>query len=190
MSNIVHIGKGTTPQEIDAIIALRDAGHDVYVPGDSTGEQLVRRIIYSDEVHIWDASMVFELGIVYFFSVHALHYRLSWLVKVFCDPGRGNTLLPLFTQSAAEPGLDVGEKPILLDLVEPEPEFVPPCHSGIGPCNECTKRELCEQERAEHKAEPKLPCGAGRTVCANPEFRMHAGCGKCAANEGVKNDGC
>lgn len=94
--NIVHIGRGTTPEEIDHIMSLRDAGNDVYVPGDSTGEQLVRRIIGAQEIHVWNADMVFELGMVYFYSVHALHYGTAWAIKVFCDPG--DPALPVFTQ--------------------------------------------------------------------------------------------
>lgn len=139
---IVHIGKGCVPEEINSIVFLREAGHEVYVPGHAvpgTHEQLVRRIIDADEIHIWDAAMVFELGMVYFFSVHALHYGLGWCIRVFCDP---DPVLPIFQQQ--EPGLDAGERPILL------PVFVPPCGSGLGPCKECADEAHCDELRAKH----------------------------------------
>lgn len=100
--NIVHIGAGTTLAEIKHITALRDAGHDYFVPGDSTHEQTVRRIINADEIHIWDISREFELGLVYFHSVGALHYNLNWRVRLFCAGGR-DSLTPLFAGIAAMP---------------------------------------------------------------------------------------
>ncbi len=127
---IVHIGRGTTPDEINHIIGLRSYGHDVYIPGDSTHEQLIRRIIDADEIHIFDAGMVFELGMVYFFSVHALHYRLSWVVKWYCD----GSALPVFPPP---PQFEVNEqRPILDDeeaaaahhaLTGERPILLPPC---------------------------------------------------------------
>lgn len=148
---IVHIGKAVSVQEHNHIISRREAGHEVYVPGDSTGEQLVRRIIDADEIHIWDASMVFELGMVYFYSVHATHYRLSWVIRIFCEP---DPELPVFQQQFNR-GLDAGERPILFG---PESDaiflktrvFVPPCGSGVGPCSECADTEKCDRLRAEH----------------------------------------
>lgn len=98
--NIVHIGKGTALAEIDHIVELRTAGHDVYVPGDSTYEQLVRRIIDADEIHIFDTGMVFELGMIYLFSVHAQHYGLGWVIKMFGDPNPADKFFTLFTQHA------------------------------------------------------------------------------------------
>lgn len=109
--NIVHIGKGTGHEEILHIAGLRADGHDVYVPGERTGEQLVRRIIDADQIHIWDATMVFELGMVYFYSVYALHHKLGWSIKVFCDP---NPALPVFAQFESRPW---------------------PCETGTGACD-------------------------------------------------------
>ncbi len=94
--NIVHIGAGTSPEEIAHIVALLRAWHDVFVPGLGGGgyEQLVRRIIDADEIHVWDIGREFELGMVYFYSVHKLH----WRVKLFGDAliGGRDSLTPLF----------------------------------------------------------------------------------------------
>lgn len=128
---IVHIGKAVSVQEHNHIISRRDAGHEVYVPGDGTGEQLVRRIIEADEIHVWDASMVFELGMVYFYSVHATQYHLSWMIRVFCEP---DPKLPVF-QQRFNPGVDEGEteRPILFEPpVCVHPEF----RMHVG-CSEC-----------------------------------------------------
>ena len=132
---IVHIGKGTTPDEINHIIGLRSYGHSVYVPGNSTHEQLIRRIM--------DAGMVFELGMVYFYSVYALHHRLHWVVKWHCD----GSALPVFMPPPCE------NDPAEIEtqykaLGVPKPEFVPvPCHSdGAGPCDECADTEDCNRD--------------------------------------------
>ena len=82
---IVHIGAGTTEAEIKHISTARIAGHDYFVPGDSTYEQTVRRIQDADEIHIWDMGREFELGMICFYSVHALHYKLRWRVRIFDD---------------------------------------------------------------------------------------------------------
>jgi len=84
---IVHIGKATAGTEVEHIKYQRDAGNEVYVyaPGQNTYEQLMRRIIDADEIHIFAADMPFELGMVYFFSLHALHHKLNWSVRVFCN---------------------------------------------------------------------------------------------------------
>ena len=76
---IVHIGKATAGTEVEHIKCQRDAGNEVYVyaPGQNTYEQLMRRIIDADEIHIFAADMPFELGMVYFFSLHALHHKLT-----------------------------------------------------------------------------------------------------------------
>ena len=42
----------------------------------------MRRICDADEIHIFDATREFELGMVCFFSVEALHHRR---IKIFDD---------------------------------------------------------------------------------------------------------
>lgn len=112
--NIVFIGEDDTLAAINHVIEHREAGHDVYVPGPGTGEQLVRRIIDADEIHIWDRDMEFELGMVYFFSVHALHYGLGWVIKMFNGVDTAGRLTALFTNQ--DTGHDDGEQPILLPV--------------------------------------------------------------------------
>lgn len=82
---IVHIGAGTTLAEIKHIAEQREAGHDYFVPGDNTYEQTVRRIMDADEIHVFDITREFELGLVYFFSVEALHHKLHWRIRLFDD---------------------------------------------------------------------------------------------------------
>ncbi len=94
---IVFIGSDDTLEAIEHIIKHREAGDDVFVPGDSTGEQLVRRIMDADEIHIWDITDEFKLGMVYFFAQHALHHKLRWAIKLFGDFGK---LTPLFAELA------------------------------------------------------------------------------------------
>ena len=86
---IVHIGKATAGTEVEHIKCQRDAGNEVYVyaPGQNTYEQLMRRIFAAD--------MPFELGMVYFFSLHALHHKLNWKIRVFCN---SNPTLRVFQQ--------------------------------------------------------------------------------------------
>lgn len=175
---IVFIGSDDTLEAIDHVIEHREAGHDVYVPGPG-GEQLVRRIIDADEIHIWDRDMEFELGMVYFFSVHALHYGLSWAIKMFNGVDDDGRLTALFTNQDY-----VGEQPILLPVpsrggsphrwrkikppctypgcaghyVREEPVLpVLPCSESIEmraiPCRECGSADECEQIRKRMAAD-------------------------------------
>ena len=161
--NIVHIGAGTTRSEIEHITEMRDAGHDYFVPGDSTCEQTVRRIMDADEIHIWDLTREFELGMVYFFSVHALHHKLNWCIKLFGDGRDGGNLSTVF-RNAAGTCLTCGGRgrirhwyamdelgwircPDCPNPNEAKAMFVPPCH---GPCNDCADKARCDQLRAEH----------------------------------------
>lgn len=163
--NIVHIGAGTTLAEIEHIAGYRDAGHDYYVPGDSTHEQLVRRIPGADEIHVWDISREFELGMVYFFLVHALHYKLNQRVRLFGDAlaGGRDSLTPLFAEQHKECETCDGDGHVARQWVDDKYEavkcgkcggsgkqFEPPCHSGIGPCGDCGDRAECERLRREH----------------------------------------
>ena len=117
-NKIVFIGCHETPQADEHIQAIRKAGDDLYVAGDGIdcGEPLVRRIIDADEVHLYevDRDDAFVLGMVYFFAVHALHYKLHWKIKVFNCCAE---VVERFMQH--EPALEAGEKdarPILMDI--------------------------------------------------------------------------
>lgn len=80
---IVFVGDSMTPEAVKHIHDL--ANDEVYVAEINFGPQLVRRIIDADEIHLFHVNRddEFELGMIYFFSVHALHYRLGWKIKVF-----------------------------------------------------------------------------------------------------------
>lgn len=89
---IVHIGAGTASEEKFAITALQMVGHEVFVAGKEY-EQLVHRIIDADEIHVWDIDREFELGMVYFYSVH---FKPGWVIKLFGDGRCHGTLSSLF----------------------------------------------------------------------------------------------
>jgi hypothetical protein len=113
---IVFIGCSETPQADQHILKHREAGDVVCVADPAHGEQMVRRIIDADEVHLFevDRDDAFELGMVYFFAVHALHYKLHWKIKVFNCCAE---VVERFIQH--EPKLEAGEKdarPILMDI--------------------------------------------------------------------------
>ena len=125
-NKIVFIGDAETPDAQEHIDACRKAGDDLFVADIVLGEQLVRRIIDADEIHLWhvDEQEAFELGMVYFYGVHAVHYKLHWKIMVF---GVGCHLTNMFQDFV--PALDAGERlvldPILLPpspMMEPTPD--------------------------------------------------------------------
>ena len=159
---IVFIGDTVTTAADEHIAKCCKQGHEVYVPIVNAGEQLVRRIIDADEIHLFHVTPddAFELGMVFFFTVHALHYRLHWEVKVF---GGNEDQLRMFTQHEPDPDAVsiLDGKPILMPIeivpkfvpaivrqkvIEEKPscavqgkgcKSVPACHDVIGECSEC-----------------------------------------------------
>jgi hypothetical protein len=118
MSNILFIGDHELPGAVKHIDALHVAGDIVHVADIDHGEQLVRRIIDADEIHLWHTTVddEFALGMVYFFSIHARHYNLHWTVKVFGGMDRYERMFEVFV-----PAPDKDEK--LVDPVLLPPEF-------------------------------------------------------------------
>jgi hypothetical protein len=125
-NKIVFVGCGGFGAGVKHIAKLRKAGDDVYIADSSCGEQMVRRIIDADEVHLFevDRDDAFELGMVYFFTVHALHYKLHWKIKVFnCDA----EIVDQFINH--EPALEPGEKLVTSPILLP----IPPDGIGLPP---------------------------------------------------------
>lgn len=171
--NIVHIGGCNTQAEIKHITELRDAGHDYYVPGDSTFEQTVRRIMDADEIHIWDINREFELGLVFFFSVHALHHKLHWRIKIF-DKVKGpyNDLFhkivrdhaakraefvksiaigeTVFVPVKAETRLRVDELETVVNIKDGR--FKLACDEAKGSCEDCAVEEECQRMKIRLEA--------------------------------------
>jgi len=139
--NIVFIGDAETTAAVEHIGKHRESGDEVYVGEVECGEQMVRRIIDADEVHLFHVTPddSFELGMVYFFSIHARHYKLHWMIKIF---GFDGDMLRMFAQGEG-PEAESGPKLMDIEFV-PVPKMVKSnpiteacacgCHGSCGQC--------------------------------------------------------
>jgi hypothetical protein len=171
-----------------------DRGDAVYVATEGMEEQLVKRLCFADEIHIWDMSNEFWLGLVYFQAMLDARTRRTCRIRLmFRDThiacGRIGKLFeelhdrcltcggerrvrhwyaqdelrwkdcpecaaktekswpaPIKAEKQAKTGMEyeldsANGKPSC--AVQGGAEFVPPCHSGVGPCNECGGRCRC-----------------------------------------------
>ncbi len=175
--NIVHIGRGTTVEEIEHITEQRDAGHDYFVPGDSTYEQLVRRIMDADEIHIWDITKEFELGMIYFFSVEALHHKLHWRIVIFDKKEAPYTAW--FEKIQLDHAAAVDHRQQFVESVRVGETVFTPIH--VSDLETVTKIEDAGQLRGPQttftpSVEVKLPCAGNDEMRAIP-------CGECGNQE-------
>jgi hypothetical protein len=164
--NIVCIGRPKVEYDRGVAVLVAAEGHE---------EQLVKRLCFADEVHIWDMRNEFWLGLVYFHAMLDARTRRQCRIRLmFRDThiacGRVGKLFEELHERCLTCG---GERRVrhwyaqdelgwkrCPDCVPPAAKtcalqgeakpFVPPCGSGIGPCNECSGREKCRQMRAEH----------------------------------------
>ena len=175
MKKIVFIGNTETTDALNHIIKHREAGDEVYLAEPECGEQMVRRIIDADEVHLFHATAEdsFELGMVYFFGVHALHYKLHWTLKIFGGEAEGH--LRMFNEIHARPEpvpklMDVKFVPVptltrsnpvrvseleTVAVIE-DGKFKLACDEAKGSCEDCAVEEECQLlklrlEEAEEK---------------------------------------
>ncbi len=173
--NIVHIGTGTK-EEAHYILDLRRSGHKVFLPGLANREQLVRRIMDADEIHVWDITREFELGMIYFYSVHALHHSLSWTVRLFGDGRGGSDLSRLFREIAGVCLTCGGKKKVRHWYAMDE--------LGWKDCPDCAKAKFGRGPRSEYK--PFVPpCEKGTGPCDAERAQVCAGRGGCAKKPNI-----
>jgi hypothetical protein len=147
--SIVCIGKPGVEYDRHAAVYHATAGME---------EQLVKRLCFADEVHIWDMSNEFWLGLVYFQAMLDQRTRQTCRIRLMNDAvGRLSNIFELLHNRCLTCGGarrvrhwyapdELGWK----DCPNCVKTFVPPCTSGLGPCNECADAEECKKKRAEH----------------------------------------
>ena len=64
-----------------------DVGTAVYVAEEGMEEQLVKRLCFADEVHIWDMSNEFWLGLVYFQTMLDQRTRQKCRIRIMQNTG-------------------------------------------------------------------------------------------------------